>query len=87
MESPGQPSIAMNRTPSLPSTGVELPDRRLIVDYAYVAYFMVLLLAPVAIPPVLAETSGLAYVDALLRVLPVVALGYVGGLAALLRPA
>lgn len=79
--------IAMNRTPPLPSTGVELPDRRLVVDYAYVAYFVLLLLAPLALPPILAATNGTAYVDALLRVIPVVALGYVAGLAALLRPA
>ncbi len=77
----------MNRTPSLPSSGVELPDRRLVADYAYVAYFVLLLLAPLALPPVLATTGGLAYVDALLHVLPVVGLGYVAGLAALLRPA
>jgi hypothetical protein len=77
---------AMNRTPSLPTAGVELPDRRTVADFAYVAYFALLLLAPLALPPALAETSGLAYADALMRVLPVVGLGYVVGLAALLRP-
>ena len=77
----------MNRTPPLPSTGVELPDRRIVVDYAYVAYFVALLLAPLVLPPVLAAANGTAYVDALLRVLPIVGLGYVAGLAVLLRPA
>jgi len=76
----------MNRTPPLPSTGAELPDRRLVADYAYVAYFVSLLLAPVALPPVLAEASGTGYAEGLLQVLPVVATGYLLGLALLLRP-
>lgn len=77
----------MNRTPSLPVTAPELPERGLLVDYAYVAYFVLLLLAPAALPPLLVESVGMAYVPALLAVLQGVALGYVAGLALLLRPA
>lgn len=76
----------MNRTPSLPATDRELPDRSLLVDYAYVAYFVALTVAPLAVPPFAAEATTLAYDEVLLRVLPVVGLGYAAGLAALLRP-
>lgn len=75
----------MNRTPSLPATGVDLPDRRFLADCAYVAYFVVLLVTPLTLPQILAATSSLAYAEALLRVLPIVGLGYVAGLAGLLR--
>lgn len=77
----------MNHTPSLPSTGVELPDSEIVADGAFVAYFVLLVLAPLALPPVLADASGTTYAEALLGVLPIAGLGYVAGLAALLRTA
>lgn len=77
----------MNRTRSLPSTRFELPDRQLVADGAYVAYFVLLLLAPLAFPPILADGGSLTYADALLGILPIAGLGYVAGLAALLRSA
>lgn len=77
---------AMPRTQVLPSPGVALPDRRLVVDYAYVTYFVLLLLAPLTVPPVIVEVASVAYVDAVFGVLPAVAVGYVAGLAVLLRP-
>ena len=46
-----------------------------------------LLLAPLALPPVLADAGSTTYAEALLGVLPVAGLGYVAGLAALLRTA
>ena len=77
----------MNHTPSLPATGIELPDSELVADGAYVAYFVLLVLSPLALPPVLAGAGGTTYAEALLGVLPVAGLGYVAGLAALLRTA
>ena len=77
----------MNRTPSLPAITPDLPDRRLLADYAYVAYFVALLLAPAALPPLLVSTAGMGYVPALVAVLQGVAVGYLAGVALLLRPA
>jgi len=77
----------MNHRPSLPSTGVELPDSDLVVDGAYAAYFALLVLAPLALPPLLADAGSRTYAEALLGVLPVAGVGYVAGLAALLRTA
>lgn len=83
-----KPSVPpMTRTISI-STGIESqPARRVLLEIAYVAYFIVLLLAPVAVPPVVAEmVSSVTYAEAMVQVSTAVAIGYFLGLAALLRP-
>lgn len=76
----------MNRTPALPWSAIDLPDGRLVADFAYVVYFTALLIAPIVAPPVLTQTTHIGYVPTLLTVLPAVGVAYVTGLALLLRP-
>ena len=61
------------------------PDRERLVAVGLVAYFVVLLLAPLAVPPVLAADSPVTYPRAVLQVVGVVLVAYLAGIAALLR--
>lgn len=77
----------MTSLPTPPIDANSLPDRRVFLDVAWVLYFGLLLVAPVLVPPFVAISTDIGYSTAIMQVVVVVGIGYLGGLATLIRPA
>ena len=62
-----------------------LPPRQHLLGIGLMVYFVALLVAPVLVPPLLAVDGSTSYPTALQQVLVVDLVGYLVGLAAVLR--